>query len=71
MSKVRNRSFHEILEGDYLEPVRELKQERNELLEISKEMLEVIGNKLEGPIPRQQWFKWRNTIAKMEVDNHE
>jgi len=64
-----NREFTDILEGDYLEPVRELKQERNELLEVAKEMLEVIESDYEGAIPSQQFFKWRNKIK--EVDNHE
>ena len=65
----QDRKFKEVLEGDYLEPVRELKQERDELLEIAKEMLEVIEGDYEGSIPSQRFFKWKNKV--MEVDNHE
>ena len=70
MSEVRNRSFHDVLEGDYLEPARQLKKQRDELLEVAKEMLEVIGNRrIEGGVERQKWIKWQTTI--MEVDNNE
>ena len=31
MSKVKNRNFHDVLEGDYLEPVRELKREKDKM----------------------------------------